>query len=48
MTIQVGERIPAATLSYLKDGVQQISTDELFAGKTVVMFSVPGAFTPNC
>ena len=48
MTIQVGERIPAATLSYLKDGVQQISTDELFAGKTVVLFSVPGAFTPTC
>lgn len=48
MTIQVGERIPSATLSYLKDGVQQISTDDLFAGKTVVLFSVPGAFTPTC
>lgn len=48
MTIQVGERIPSATLSYLKDGVQQISTDELFAGRTVVLFSVPGAFTPTC
>ena len=30
MTIQVGDRIPAATLSYLKDGVQQISSDELW------------------
>ena len=48
MTIQVGDRIPSATLSYLKDGVQQISTDELFGGKTVVLFSVPGAFTPTC
>ena len=48
MTIQVGESIPAATLSYLKDGVQQISTEELFGGKTVVLFSVPGAFTPTC
>jgi peroxiredoxin len=48
MTIQVGERIPAATLSYLKDGVQTIGTEELFAGKTVVLFAVPGAFTPTC
>jgi glutaredoxin/glutathione-dependent peroxiredoxin len=48
MTIQVGDHIPAATLSYLKDGMQQISTDELFGGKTVVLFSVPGAFTPTC
>jgi peroxiredoxin len=48
MPIKIGDRIPAATLSYLKDGVQQISTDELFAGKTVVLFSVPGAFTPTC
>lgn len=48
MSIQVGDRVPSATLSYLKDGVQTISTDELFAGKTVVLFSVPGAFTPTC
>ncbi len=48
MTIQVGERIPAATLSYLKDGVQTIGTEDLFAGKTVVLFAVPGAFTPTC
>lgn len=48
MSIQVGDRIPSATLSYLKDGVQTISTEELFAGKTVVLFSVPGAFTPTC
>jgi peroxiredoxin len=48
MSIQVGERIPTATLSYLKDGVQQIGTDEVFAGKTVVLFAVPGAFTPTC
>ncbi len=48
MTIQVGDRLPSGTLAYLKDGVQQINTDELFAGKTVVMFAVPGAFTPTC
>ena len=48
MTIQVGDRIPQATLNYLKDGVQAINTDELFAGKKVVLFAVPGAFTPTC
>ena len=48
MTIQVGDRIPAATLNYLKDGVQAISTDEIFRGNKVVLFSVPGAFTPTC
>jgi len=48
MTIKVGDRIPNATLNYLKDGVQAITTDEIFKGKKVVLFSVPGAFTPTC
>ncbi len=48
MTIKVGDRIPEATLSYLQDGVKQMSTDDIFGGKTVVLFSVPGAFTPTC
>jgi peroxiredoxin len=48
MTIKIGDRIPGATLNTLKDGVQAIRSDELFAGKTVVLFSVPGAFTPTC
>jgi peroxiredoxin len=48
MTISVGTRIPSATLNVLKDGVQAISTDEIFAGRKVVLFSVPGAFTPTC
>ena len=48
MTIKVGDRIPAATLNYLKDGVQAISTDDIFKGNKVVLFSVPGAFTPTC
>lgn len=48
MAIQIGERIPAATLNVLRDGVQTISTDEIFTGKKVVLFSVPGAFTPTC
>lgn len=48
MTIQIGDRIPQATLNVLRDGVQAINTDEIFAGKNVVLFSVPGAFTPTC
>lgn len=48
MTIAIGDRIPSATLNYLKDGVQAIRTDDLFAGKTIVLFAVPGAFTPTC
>ena len=48
MTIQVGDRIPSATLNVLKDGVQAIRSEDIFAGKTVVLFSVPGAFTPTC
>jgi peroxiredoxin len=48
MTIQIGERIPAATLNRLKDGVQTLTTEEIFGGKNVVLFSVPGAFTPTC
>ena len=48
MTIEIGEKIPQATLNILKDGVQAINTDELFAGKKVVLFAVPGAFTPTC
>lgn len=49
MTIQVGERIPAASLNVItSDGVQAITTEEIFAGRKVVLFSVPGAFTPTC
>jgi len=49
MTIQVGDKIPSVTLKVMgADGPQDISTDELFGGKKVVMFAVPGAFTPGC
>ena len=48
MTIQIGDKIPHATLNILKDGVQAVNTEELFDGKKVVLFAVPGAFTPTC
>jgi peroxiredoxin len=49
MTIKVGDVIPSVTLKYLtKDGLQEISTDTLFKGLKVVLFAVPGAFTPVC
>jgi peroxiredoxin len=48
MTISIGDRVPSATLNELRDGVQAISTDELFGGRKVVLFAVPGAFTPTC
>jgi peroxiredoxin len=48
MSIQIGDRIPQATLNVLKDGVQAVNTDEIFGGKNLVLFSVPGAFTPTC
>ena len=49
MTIQVGEKVPSLTLHHkTADGVEEISTDELFNGKKVVLFALPGAFTPTC
>jgi len=48
MSIQAGDKLPTATLNYLKDGVQAITTNELFDNKKVVLFAVPGAFTPTC
>jgi peroxiredoxin len=49
MTIKAGERMPSGTLKTMtKDGPQDVTTDSLFKGKTVVLFSVPGAFTPTC
>ncbi len=48
MSIQIGDSIPEATLNLLRDGVQAVTTSEIFKGKKVVLFSVPGAFTPTC
>lgn len=49
MTIKVGDKIPSAKLMQATaDGPQEVTTEEFFGGKTVVLFGVPGAFTPTC
>ncbi len=49
MTIQVGDKIPAFTLKRLTaNGMAEVQTAELFKGRKVVLFSVPGAYTPTC
>lgn len=49
MAIQEGDKLPAATLHMMQEGrPNAVSTDDLFAGKKVVLFAVPGAFTPTC
>src|SRR4051812_37206801 len=49
MTIKVGDKVPSATLTQMKDGTPQpVKTDDLFTGKKVVLFALPGAFTPTC
>lgn len=49
MTIKVGDKFPSATLMQMKDGAPKpVKTDELLTGKKVVIFALPGAFTPTC
>ena len=49
MTIKVGDTLPNATFMTMgDDGPRPITSDELFKGKTVALFAVPGAFTPTC
>ena len=49
MAIKVGDRLPAGKFSIMtKDGPGALTTEDLFGGKKVVFFSVPGAFTPTC
>ncbi len=49
MTIGVGDKIPSATVTVMgQDGPAPMTTDEIFSGKKVVLFALPGAFTPTC
>ena len=49
MTITVGDQLPQATfMTMSRDGPQPVSSDDVFKGKTVALFAVPGAFTPTC
>ena len=49
MTIKTGDSIPAVTLKTMaEDGPKDVTTEEIFSGKKVVLFAVPGAFTPGC
>lgn len=49
MTIQIGDRLPDATFKVSRDGdMVDVSVEELTKGKEVVLFAVPGAFTPTC
>ena len=49
MAIKQGDKIPAGSFRVMTgDGMAEVSSDDLFKGKKVVLFSVPGAFTPTC
>jgi peroxiredoxin len=49
MSIKVGDKLPHATFTVMSaDGPKPLDSDELFKGKTVALFAVPGAFTPTC
>lgn len=49
MTIKVGDKVPSVTLRRIgADGMEEVNTDSVFSGKKVVLFGLPGAFTPTC
>jgi len=49
MTIKPGDSIPSSTLHEMtEDGIEEVATDDFFKGRKIVMFGLPGAFTPTC
>lgn len=48
MTIQAGDRLPEVQLQRIREGVENVASRDLFDGRKVVIFAVPGAFTPTC
>ncbi|RYZ70852.1 MAG: peroxiredoxin [Lysobacteraceae bacterium] len=48
MQIQIGDTIPEITIKRIREGVETVDTPSLFEGRKVVLFAVPGAFTPTC
>src|SRR3546814_7624147 len=48
MTIKAGDHLPEVTLQRIRDGVETLDTRTLFDNRKVVIFAVPGAFTPTC
>jgi len=49
MTVKVGDKVPSAVLMEMQDGgPKPVKTDDFFAGRKVVVFALPGAFTPTC
>ncbi len=49
MAVKVGDKVPSVKIKTKNaDGVKEVDTGELFAGKKVVLFALPGAFTPTC
>ncbi len=49
MTVKTGDAVPQATMKVMGEkGPQDITTEDIFSGRKVVLFAVPGAFTPTC
>ena len=48
MTIAVGQTLPEITLKRIREGIETLDTQTLFGGRKVVLFGLPGAFTPTC
>jgi glutaredoxin/glutathione-dependent peroxiredoxin len=48
MAIQIGDRIPEVNIKRISDGMETVDTAHFFEGKKMVLFAVPGAFTPTC